>query len=109
VIDAKGLKLIIVCTFGAGSSQLLKVNVDNAIEELGVENVETSVCDTGSYRGERCDGIITTTAHEDTVKNHPYAKAYTSVTGIFNQADIKKKIKQILMDLGVNIEASNPY
>lgn len=109
MIDAKGLKLIIVCTFGAGSSQLLKVNIDNAIEELGVENVETSVCDTGSYRGERCDGIIVTTAHEDTVKDHPYAKAYATITGIFNQVDIKKKVKQILIDLGVNIEASNPY
>jgi PTS system ascorbate-specific IIB component len=103
MINAKGLKIIIVCTFGAGSSQLLKVNVDSAIEELGVENVNISVCDSGSYRGERCDGIITTTAHEEMVKGHTYAKAYVAVTGIFNQADIKKKVRQILVALGVEL------
>jgi galactitol-specific phosphotransferase system IIB component len=103
MIDAKGLKIIIVCTFGAGSSQLLKINVDSAIEELGVENVNISVCDSGSYRGERCDGIITTTAHEEMVQGHPYAKAYVAVTGIFNQADIKNKVRQILVALGVEI------
>jgi len=103
MVNAKGLKIIIVCTFGAGSSQLLKLNVDAAIEELGVENVDVSVCDSGSYRGERCDGIITTTAHEEMVKGHPYAKSYVAVAGIFNQADIKNKVRKLLVDLGVEI------
>jgi galactitol-specific phosphotransferase system IIB component len=103
MIDAKGLKVVIVCTFGAGSSQLLKMNIDKAIEDLGVENVDTYVCDTGSYRGEKCDGIITLMSHADTVKDHPTAKAYASIKGIFNQADIEEKTKQILIDLGLNL------
>ena len=102
MVDGKDLRLLIVCTFGAGSSQLLKMNIDETLRELGVENVKTDVCDSGSYRGEKCDGIITTTSHEDMVKNHPYAKAYVAVKGIFNTADIKEKVKKILMELGVD-------
>ena len=103
MVDGKNLRLIIVCTFGAGSSQLLKMNIDEALRELGVENVSTVVCDSGSYRGEKCDGIITTTAHEKMVQGHPYAKAYVSVKGIFNTDDIKEKVKKLLIDLGVEL------
>lgn len=103
MVDAKGLKVVIVCTFGAGSSQLLKMNIDDALRELGVENIETSVCDSGSYRGEKCDGIITLMSHSDMVQGHPTAKAYASIKGIFNKADIKEKIKQLMIDLGVKL------
>ena len=101
MVDAKGLKILIVCTFGAGSSQLLKMNVDAALQELGVENVEIAVCDSGSSRGEKCDGILTTVSHAEMVQGHPYAKKYASIKGIFNLVDIKEKTKQLLVDLGV--------
>ena len=91
-----------MCTFGAGSSQLLKMNVDNALRELGVENLRLEVADSGTYRSEKCDGILTTISHEAMVKGHPTARAYAAVTGIFNTEDIKNKIKQLLIDLGVD-------
>ena len=102
MVDAKDLRIIIVCTFGAGSSQLLKMNVDTALRELGVENLRLDVADSGTYRSEKCDGILTTTSHEDMVKGHPTAHAYAAVTGIFHTEDIKKKITQLLTDLGVD-------
>ena len=102
MVDGRDLRLLIVCTFGAGSSQLLKMNIDESLRELGVENVKTDVCDSGSYRGEKCDGIITTISHEDMVQGHPYAKAYVSIKGIFNKSDIKEKVKKILIELGVD-------
>ena len=101
MVDANGLYIIIVCTFGAGSSQLLKMNIDESLRELGVENIITSVCDSGSYRGEKCDGIITLKSHFDMVQHHPTAKAYASIEGIFNKQDIKEKVKQLMVDLGV--------
>jgi len=103
MVDGKGLKILIVCTFGAGSSQLLKMNVDNVLRDLGVENISMNVCDSGSYRGEKCDGIITTIAHEDMVQGHPYAKAYASIKGIFNTADIEEKVKTLLTELGIEL------
>lgn len=103
MVDGKNLRIIIVCTFGAGSSQLLKMNIDDTLRELGVENIITDVCDSGSYRGERCDGIITTTAHEEMVKGHPYAKALIAVKGIFNTDDIKIKVTKLLIELGVDL------
>ena len=103
MIDGNGLKIIIVCTFGAGSSQLLKMNVDNVLRDLGVENISIDVCDSGSSRGEKCDGIITTTAHEDMVKGHPTAKKYAVIKGIFNIADIEEKVKTLVTELGVEL------
>lgn len=102
MVDAKDLRIIIVCTFGAGSSQLLKMNVDNALRELGVQNLRLEVADSGTYRSEKCDGILTTISHEEMVKGHPTSRAFAAVTGIFHTDDIKIKIKQLLVDLGVD-------
>lgn len=104
MVDGKDLRILIVCTFGAGSSQLLKMNIDDSLREMNVENVRTEVCDSGSYRGEKCDGIITTTAHEDMVQGHPYAKASVAVKGIFNKGDIKEQVKKLLIELGVEFD-----
>lgn len=103
MVDGNGLRIVIVCTFGAGSSQLLKMNIDNVLRDLGVENITMDVCDSGSYRGEKCDGIITTTSHEEMVKGHPYAKKYAVVKGIFNTGDIEVKVKTLLTELGVEL------
>jgi len=103
MVDGKGLKIIIVCTFGAGSSQLLKMNIDNVLRDLGVENISMDVCDSGSYRGEKCDGIITLISHEDMVQGHPTAKKYAAIKGIFNTADIEEKVKTLLTELGVEL------
>lgn len=102
--DAGGKRIIIVCTFGAGSSQLLKMNVDAALRELGVTNVFVEVSDSGSFKGAPCDGIISDITHAEIVKGHPKAKATVAVKGIFDKADIKLKVKQLMEALGVKFD-----
>ena len=102
--DAGGKRIIIVCTFGAGSSQLLKMNVDNALRELGVTNVIVEVSDSGSFKGTPCDGIICDIPHAEIVKGHPKAKASVAVKGIFDKADIKAKVRLLLEQLGVQFD-----
>ena len=104
MIDGNGLRILIVCTFGAGSSQLLKMNVDDVIRQLGVENITIEICDSGTYRGEKCDGIITTISHSEMVQGHPTAKKYAEIKGIFNLVDIKVKTRKLLLDLGVKLK-----
>ena len=95
------IKIIIVCTFGAGSGVLLKMNVEKAIKEQGCDDIIVEVCDSGSLKSVDCDGIITTVAHEETVKGHPTSKAYAAVKGTFNYSDIKEKVDGLLTELGL--------
>ncbi len=101
MVDGKGLKILIVCTFGAGSSQLLKMNIDKAISKLGVTNVVTEVCDSGSCMGSKCDGIITTTAQQELVKGHPTARAFGAVRGTFNTKSVDTEVERVLRELGL--------
>lgn len=103
MVDAKGVKIMIVCTFGAGSSVMLKMAIDNAIAQLGVENVITEVCDSGSCMGNRCDAIVTTPAHKELVKNHPTSKSYGVVKGMFDTNSITTELKRIFQELGIDV------
>ncbi len=103
MVDAKGIKIMIVCTFGAGSSVMLKMAIDNAIAQLGVENVITEVCDSGSCMGNQCDAIVTTTAHKELVKSHPTAKSYGVVKGMFDTDGISTEMKRIFQELGIDV------
>lgn len=39
----KEVLLLIVCSAGAGSSQLLRINLEKLIKELGLDNIRTEV------------------------------------------------------------------
>lgn len=102
MFDAKGLKIMIVCTFGAGSSVMLKMAIDKAIADLGVINVVTEVCDSGSCMGNKCDAILTTPAHKDLVRNHPTARSYGVINGIFDP-NISTEVKRVFQELELDI------
>lgn len=52
------LRIAAVCSFGVGSSMILKITIDKALQRLGVQ-AETEVADISSARGLRCDAIFT--------------------------------------------------
>jgi len=101
--NRSGLKILIVCTFGAGSSALLKMNIDKVIAALNVTGVTTEVCDSGSAMSNTCDGIITTISHKETVKNHPTARAFGAVRGTFDTVSIEEEVRRVLKELGLDI------
>ena len=54
------MKILCVCGLGMGSSLILKMNVEDVLNEVGVKaDVEHS--DVSSARSENCDYIVTTT------------------------------------------------
>jgi len=55
------LRIGVCCTFGAGSSLLLKMNLDGVFIKMGV-NADVIVFDISSIKGEKLDAIYTSAA-----------------------------------------------
>lgn len=54
----KKLKALVCCTFGAGSSMILKANLDQIFRKIGQE-VDIEVTDIGSISGRNVDVVFT--------------------------------------------------
>ncbi|MBC5688889.1 PTS sugar transporter subunit IIB [Mediterraneibacter sp. NSJ-55] len=52
------MKIVCVCAMGLGSSLILRMNVEKALERLGVKDAKVEVADTGSARGANPDVIV---------------------------------------------------
>jgi len=58
------LKIITVCGLGVGSSLILKMTVDSAMTQMGIE-CDIEHWDMGTIRGQKCDMIVTTESFRD--------------------------------------------
>lgn len=62
----KVLQIAVVCTFGAGSSMLLKLNLENVFSQMGIlANIE--VDDLSSVKGKHLDMIFSSSALYDQI------------------------------------------
>lgn len=95
------LKILVVCGYGLGSSALLVINVERALESLGVEGkVEASGLPTlGAFSPDLicCAGIFTSQ-----IRGVPgFEKVpIVEVKSFANTEEIKEKIKRPLKELG---------
>jgi ascorbate PTS system EIIB component len=55
------LKIGVCCTFGAGSSLMLKMNLDGVLNKMGIL-AEITVFDISGIKGEQLDAIYTSSA-----------------------------------------------
>ncbi len=62
------MKLLAVCGFGVGSSMVLKMTLEKAARQLGVE-VDVENADITSARGIPCDAIFTSAELAVTLKD----------------------------------------
>jgi len=54
----KRLKILVCCTFGAGSSMILKANLDKIFRKME-QDVDIEVTDIGSVSGRKADLVFT--------------------------------------------------
>ena len=54
------MRILAVCGMGLGSSMILKINIQNALKELGVPDVAVDHCDLNSLAFEKADLIVVT-------------------------------------------------
>lgn len=61
------LKVLTVCINGMGSSLILKMTVEKAFKELGIE-ANVVHCNASEFKGKKCDVVITTPSLVNTIQ-----------------------------------------
>ncbi len=88
-------KFVVVCTFGAGSSLMLRLNVEAALKEIGAQNCTVEVSDMGNCKSKEDE----TTAYLCSIVLEPNLRqqiAEKPVVGIKNFYS-KDELKSALM------------
>lgn len=90
------LKVITVCGLGVGSSLIMKMTVDSAMKQLGV-NCKVEHWDMGTVKGRECDFIVTT---ESFRKNFANQDNVVYVNNIVDVKEAKEKLEVYLKEKG---------
>lgn len=81
-------KIITVCGLGVGSSLIMKMTVDSAMQQLG-EKADIQHWDMGTVKGIPCDFIVTT---EEFRKNFEGQENVVYLDSIIDVKEAKEKI-----------------
>lgn len=86
------LKIITVCGLGVGSSLIMKMTADKALQQLGIQsNIEH--WDMGTIKGKECDLIVTT---EEFRKQFSNWNNVVFVKNIVDVAEMKHALEEYL-------------
>lgn len=87
-------KVTTVCINGMGSSLVLRLNVERAFAELGIE-AEVEACDFSSFSGKTPDIVVTSPSLADQI---PDSKdmIVISIVNFIDVDQMKSKIKEAL-------------
>ncbi len=88
------LKVLTVCINGMGSSLLLKMSVQEALKQLGIE-AEVKHCNASEYKGQKADMIITTPSLAKTI-GQPEDTIMVKTKNFLNVDELKQKISEAL-------------
>ena len=82
------MKVLAVCGMGLGSSLILKMNIEKAMEEEGIKGT-VEVRDLSSIQGERADFIF---ASEEIAEKIEHNAQVYSVKNMTDKNEIKEKV-----------------
>jgi Phosphotransferase system, galactitol-specific IIB component len=88
------MKLLAVCSYGVGSSMILKISMDRVFEELGVD-AEVENLDMYSADGVKCDAIFTSPQLFDQFKQSANVPVY-AIRKYMDMAEVKSNIEEFL-------------
>jgi ascorbate PTS system EIIB component len=87
------MRILAVCGMGLGSSLMLKVNIQKALQELGVAGAEVEHCDLNSLAFEKADLIVVTRDLQASCERYGTVVALTNV---MNKAELKSRLAEAL-------------
>lgn len=91
------MKVITVCGLGVGSSLIMKMTVDTAMQQLGVK-CSIEHWDMGTVKGCPCDLIVTT---ESFRKNFADLDYVVYINNIVDVGEVKGKLEAYFKEHGV--------
>ena len=97
------LKIITVCGAGVGTSTLLRMNINKAVESFKLP-IDVSVENKGlsTAKGLHCDAIFTFPSFYDDLKNS-YEDIYV-INNLMDMDELKAKVKELLIKKGLITE-----
>lgn len=91
------MKIITVCGLGVGTSLMLKMTVESALSQLGL-NAKVEHWDMGTVKGQERDFIVTSEEFRDNFKGE---SEVVFITNIMDVNEVKEKLSEYLNQKGV--------
>lgn len=88
------MKIMAVCGFGVGSSLLLKISIDKAFKQLGIDE-EGVNADITTAKSTPCDAIFTSVDMEEEMRNSVDVPVY-AIKRYMNVEEVKAAIVDLL-------------
>ncbi len=92
------IKIFTVCPQGLGSSLIAKINVQKALEKMGVEG-EVETAGVTSITGQTFDLIVTVPEMEDSLER--YKSKLVFVTNFFKRDEIADTLEKKFREMGL--------
>ena len=90
------MKIVCVCGMGMGTSLIMKMTIDNAARELGLD-AEVEHWDVGTVGSKDVDLIV---ASQDFADNLSEYKNIIFLKNIMNKAEVKEKLEKYIKEKG---------
>lgn len=87
------MKILCVCGLGQGTSLILRMNVENVLNGMGV-NADVEHTDVSTASGTAADYIITSNELAQSLQGH--AAKVVIVNNYFDNEEIKQKLEEVL-------------
>ena len=84
------MHILAVCGMGVGSSMIMKINIVNALKDLGITGATVEHCDLTSLSGTRADLIVVTKDLADNCKGHGEVIA---LSNIMQKVELKEQLR----------------
>ena len=91
-------KFVVVCTFGAGSSLMLKLNVESALKDLGDTESTVEVSDMGSSKGkiESTTAFLCSSVLEPNLKTQITEKPVVGIKNFYSKDELASVLSKFI-------------
>ncbi|MCL2217511.1 MAG: PTS sugar transporter subunit IIB [Defluviitaleaceae bacterium] len=87
---------VVVCTFGAGSSLMLRLNVEAALKELGCNDFKVEVSDMGSCKNKNPSAYLCSTVLLSNLESQNPGAPVVGIKDFYNKQSLQDAVKPFL-------------
>ena len=87
---------VIVCTFGAGSSLMLRMCVEDTLKAMGYQKYKAEVCDMGTCKGKNPTAYLCSIVLEANLKSQNPGAPVIGIKNFYSQQEMMAAIKPVL-------------
>lgn len=88
------MKVVAVCGMGIGTSVMLKMNIEKALEDLGVTDVDVEAADISTAKGAASGADLVLTSDELAEQLEGIDTPVVVVDNFFDMAEITEKLRE---------------